>query len=77
MDRETLILVIAQNGLKAAATFLAAKAAKAEKDAEKAKEKDAAKSVKLAKDATKTKKLAAVLASADEGIAAYLVKTVE
>lgn len=77
MDRETLILVIAQNGLKAAATLLAAKAAKTEKDSEKAKEKDAATAAKLAKDATKTRKLAAILTSADEGIAAYLVKTAE
>jgi CRISPR/Cas system CMR-associated protein Cmr5 small subunit len=70
MDRETTILIIAQNGLKAAAALFASKAAKLEKQAEKAK--DPAAKTKLTKDATKAKKLAAILTSSDTGITAYL-----
>ncbi len=70
MDRETTILIIAQNGLKTAATLMSAKAARAEKQAEKAS--DPAVATKLKKSAAKFKKLASVLTASDEGITAYL-----
>ena len=68
MNKETIILIVAQNGLKTAWTFLSAKAAKQEKQADKAKENVD----QLKKKANKTKKLAAILTAADEGITAYL-----
>jgi hypothetical protein len=70
MDKETIIIVIAQNGLKTASSLFTSKTAKLEKQAEKAK--DAATKSKLTKDAAKAKKLASVLIAADEGLAAYL-----
>ncbi|MGH9938302.1 MAG: hypothetical protein ACREAM_18825 [Blastocatellia bacterium] len=70
MDKETTIIIIAQNGLKTAATLFKSKSVKLEKQAEKAGD-PAAKS-KLAKEAAKAKKLAAILTSADEGLAAYV-----
>jgi hypothetical protein len=70
MDKETTILIIAQNGLKTAATILNANALKQEKKVAKAL--DAQDKSKLSKKASKTKKLAAILISADEGITAYL-----
>jgi CRISPR/Cas system CMR-associated protein Cmr5 small subunit len=70
MDKETTILIIAQNGLKTAAIFFSTKSDKLGKQAEKSEDK-AAKS-KLMKKAAKAKKLAAILISADEGITAYL-----
>jgi hypothetical protein len=70
MDKETTILIIAQNGLKTAATLLNAKALKQERQAEKTS--DAQARSKLSKKASKTRKLAAILISADEGITAYL-----
>lgn len=73
MDKETIALIIAQNGLKTAATILAAKAAKQEKKAASAT--DAAEKSKLTKDAAKTKKLAAALAAADQGINTYISET--
>ncbi|MDX2041619.1 MAG: hypothetical protein SF097_10230 [Acidobacteriota bacterium] len=75
MDKETVALIIAQNGLKTAATILAAKAAKQEKKAATAT--DPAAKTKLAKDATKTKKLAAALSAADQGITTYITETQE
>jgi len=73
MDKETTILIIAQNGLKTAATLFSAKSARLEKQAEKATD-PAAKS-KLAKKAAKAKKLAAALIASDEGITAYIRET--
>ena len=70
MEKEVIVLIIAQNGLKTAATLLASKAAKLEKQADKAKVKETGD--KLRKSAAKTKKLAAVLAASDEGITAYM-----
>ncbi len=70
MDKETTILIIAQNGLKTAATLFRTNAVKLEKKADKAK--DPATKTKLTKDAAKAKKLSAILTSADEGITAYL-----
>ncbi len=70
MDRETTILIIAQNGLKVAATLMSAKAVKLEKQAEKNAGKPEA--VKLLKRAAKAKKLGSILLAGDEGITAYL-----
>lgn len=71
MDRITLALVIAQNGLRAAATLLAAKAAKAEK----AGTGTGPEAAKAKKDAAKAKKLAAALSAADAGITSYISDT--
>ena len=70
MDKETTILIIAQNGLKTAATLFASKVIKLGKQAEKAT--DPAEKAKLTKKAAQAKKLAAILTSSDEGITAYL-----
>ncbi len=70
MDKETTILIIAQNGLKTAATLISAQAAKLEKQAAKTEDKQAA--AKLMKKAAKRKKLAAALTASDEGIIAYI-----
>ena len=72
MDRLTLALVIAQNGLRTAATLLSARAAKAEGQAASASGADA---TKLKKDATRTRKLAAALTAADTGITSYLAES--
>ena len=74
MDKETLALIIAQNGLKTASLLMAAKVAKLEKQLPK-EASDKAATTKLTKDITKTKKLAAALAAADDGLASYLTKT--
>jgi CRISPR/Cas system CMR-associated protein Cmr5 small subunit len=73
MDKETTILIIAQNGLTTAAALFTAKATKLEKQADKAT--DPATKTKLTKQAAKTRKLAAVLTSADTGITTYLKDT--
>lgn len=73
MDKETITLIIAQNGLKTAAAILATKAAKQEKKADTAT--DATIKAKLIKDSTKAKKLAAALAAADQGISTYISET--
>jgi len=73
MDKETIALIIAQNGLRTASTILSAKAAKLEKQLAKAKEKP--EQTKITKDMNKTKKLAAALLAADEGINAYVRET--
>ena len=73
MDRLTLALIIAQNGLRTAATLLAARAAKAESQAGSA---SGAEATKLKKDATRSRKLAAALTAADTGITSYLAETV-
>lgn len=73
MDKETIALIIAQNGLKTASTILTAKAAKQEKKA--ATTADAAEKARLTKDAARTKKLAAALVAADQGINTYISET--
>ena len=70
MDKETTIIIIAQNGLKTASSLFTVKSTKLEKQAAKAK--DAAAKTKLTKEAAKAKKLAAILIAADEGLAAYV-----
>lgn len=70
MDKETTILIIAQNGLKTAATYFSIQSVRQEKQAEKAE--DQATKSNLKKKAAKAKKLAAILLSADQGITAYL-----
>lgn len=74
MDKETIALVIAQNGLNTAATLLTAKAAKLERQLAKAGNDKAAAS-KLTKDIAKTKKLVAALSAANDGLTSYLTKT--
>ncbi|MDQ3011303.1 MAG: hypothetical protein M3X11_11440 [Acidobacteriota bacterium] len=76
MDKETIVLVIAQNGLKTASLLLASKVAKLEKQSAKAGD-DKPIATKLTKDINKTKKLAAALAAADAGLTSYLTQTVE
>lgn len=75
MDRETTILIIAQNGLKTAATLFASKATKLEKQFDKAT--DDAEKKKAKKSMDKAKKLAAVLTAADQGITSYLAESSE
>ncbi|HEU0185206.1 MAG TPA: hypothetical protein VFS27_07830 [Blastocatellia bacterium] len=70
MDKETIIIIVAQNGLKTASALFTSKTSKLEKQADKAK--DAATKSKLTKDAAKAKKLASILIAADEGLTAYL-----
>lgn len=72
MDKLTLALIIAQNGLRTAAGLLSAKATKTETQAGSATGPDA---VKLKKDAARTRKLAAALTAADTGITSYLTET--
>ena len=70
MDKETTIIIIAQNGLRTASGLFTAKSLKLEKQAGKAK--DTAAKSKLTKDAASAKKLASILIAADEGLTAYL-----
>jgi hypothetical protein len=70
MDKETIIIIVAQNGLKTASALLTSKSSKLEKQADKAK--DAATKSNLTKEAAKAKKLASILIAADDGLAAYL-----
>jgi hypothetical protein len=70
MDKLTIVLVIAQNGLKTAATVLTQNAIKLEASAGKAKNKPEA--AKLTKKAQKARDLAKALLAADSGIATYL-----
>jgi hypothetical protein len=70
MDKETTILIIAQNGLRTAATLMSSQAIRLEKQASKTQNKQEAKNMQ--KKAAKKKKLAAALIAADEGIAAYM-----
>jgi hypothetical protein len=74
MDKETIALVIAQNGLTTAATLLTVKVGKLEKQLAKAGA-DKAAAAKLTKDLTKTKKLVAALSAANDGLASYLAKS--
>ena len=70
MDKETTIIIIAQNGLKTASSLFTSKSAKLEKQADKAM--DSAAKSKLTKEAARAKKLASILIAADEGLAAYI-----
>lgn len=70
MDKETTIIIIAQNGLKTASGLFTAKSTKLEKQAAKAK--DSAAKTKLTKEAARAKKLASILIAADEGLTAYI-----
>lgn len=70
MNKLTIALIIAQNGLRTAASMLTANATKAETQAGAAAEK--AEADKLKKKAAKSKKLAQVLTAADAGITSYL-----
>ena len=72
MDRITLALVIAQNGLRTAAGLLTAKATKAESQAAAA---SGAAATRLKKEAAKSRKLASALNAADAGITSYLTDT--
>ena len=73
MDKETTIIIIAQNGLKTAATYFIAKAAKLDKLVDKATDTTA--KSKLTKDSAKAKKLASILSAADQGLTAYLAES--
>lgn len=70
MDKETTIIIIAQNGLKTASALFTAKTVKLDKQAGKAK--DPAVKNKLAKEAARIKKLASILIAADEGLTAFM-----
>lgn len=74
MDKETVALIIAQNGLKTASLLLSVKVTRLEKQLAKAGN-DKPTATKLTKEINKTKKLAAALAAADDGLASYLSKT--
>jgi hypothetical protein len=74
-NRETIALVIAQNGLSTAATILKSKALKQEKAADKAT--DRAEKEKLANAAKSTLRLVAALQAADEGIKSYMINAPE
>ena len=70
MNKLTIALIIAQNGLKTAAGLLIANATKTEGQASSATDK--AQADKLKKKAGKQRKLAQALSAADAGISAYL-----
>jgi len=70
MNKLSIALIIAQNGLRTAASLLNANATKDEAQAGKAADKKDGD--KLKKKAAKAKKLAKVLAAADAGITTYL-----
>ena len=72
MDRETIALIIAQNGLKTTATLITAKAVRLRAKAERAT--DEAAKAKLLSDADKASKLATALRIADEGINQYQIE---
>ncbi|MBO0724315.1 MAG: hypothetical protein J2P52_01845 [Blastocatellia bacterium] len=73
MDKETTIIIIAQNGLKTAAAYFTSKAAKLDKQVDKAT--DSTTKSKLTKDSAKTKKLASILDAADQGLTSYLAES--
>lgn len=74
MDKLTLALIIAQNGLSTAAAALTAKSNKLNTQAAAATGADA---TKLKKQADKAKKLAAALTAANAGVTSYLTDTGE
>lgn len=71
MDKETITLIIAQNGLGTAQTILTAKAAKLRKRAEKAAGDEID---RLKAQAHKAERLAAALRIANEGVAEYMAE---
>lgn len=73
MDKETIALIIAQNGLKTTATLITAKAVRLR--AKAGKTADETVKAKLLSDADKASKLATALRIADEGINQYQVET--
>lgn len=73
MDKETIALIIAQNGLKTASGLVAARAARLLKKSESAT--DPAVKAKLKSDAENAKKLATALTIADAGITQYQIET--
>ncbi len=75
MDKETIALIIAQNGLGTAATLLNAKAAKLKKQWEKAKS-DVDRAL-IQVQITKANKLAVALKLANDGIVQYQIDTAE
>ncbi len=75
MNKEMMILVIAQNGLKTAAAYFTSKALKVEKQLNK--ESDKGEIARLKKSFGKAKKLSSILMAADEGITAYMQESVE
>jgi hypothetical protein len=75
MDKETIALIIAQNGLGTASTLLAAKSAKLKKQLDK--EGDDVKRAALEKKITKAEHLSTALRIANEGIVEYQVAIAE
>lgn len=73
MDRETIALIIAQNGLSAAITILKSKALKLEKAAEKST--ISSNKTELIDSAKKILKLAAIIQAADDGIKSYMTNS--
>lgn len=72
MDKETIALIIAQNGLGTAVTLLTAKASKLTKKAAAAA--DPAVKEKLTADARKAEKLAGALKIANSGVNEYIAE---
>lgn len=72
MDKETITLIIAQNGLGTAVTILTAKANKLRKKADNAT--DATVKAKLESDAKKAEKLAGALKIANNGVTEYIAE---
>ncbi len=70
MNKITIALIIAQNGLRTSASLLSANAAKL--DAQAAASTDKAEQTKLKKKATKARKLSQILTAADAGITSYM-----
>lgn len=75
LDKETVALIIAQNGLLTAATLVAANAAKLER--RKAKSQDVVEIAALTRQIRKAEKLAAALRAANDAIAQYQAETAE
>lgn len=73
MDKETIALIIAQNGLSTAITILKNKAAKLERSSEKAG--DGKNKTELLNAAKNTLKLVAIIQAADDGIKSYMINT--
>lgn len=70
MDKETLVLVIAQNGLGTCEAFLNAAVVKLRKQLDKAKTDE--EKAKIQKDIDKKQKLARALNAADVGVKDYM-----
>lgn len=71
MDKETIALIIAQNGLGTASTLLLAKAAKLKRKLETAGPDRA----KIEADIRKTEKLVIALEEANKGLLSYMGRT--